>query len=124
MRLGFERINRAIRQRLLTKEEKVKKSASLSAEVEFGDYVEHFFKSPIWEKIICPWLEDEEGTADRRLRDFTHAIPEDTVGFWERGKIALIEDLRSMLEEKLKQKAVAQQKLLELQLTGEKDDKR
>lgn len=123
MPLGFKRINRAIRQRLLTKEEKVKISGSLSANVEFGDYVEHFFKSPIWEKIICPWLEAEEVTADRRLRDFTHAIPQDTAGFWEQGKITLIEDLRSMLEEKIKQKAVARQKLLELQLAGEKDDK-
>jgi len=121
---AFERVNRAIRQRLLSKEEKVKESASLSAEVEFGDWVEHFFKSPIWEKIICSWLEEEEGTADRRLRDFTHAIPQDVVGFWEQGKIALIEDFRSMLEEKIKQKAVAQQKLLELQLTGEKDARR
>lgn len=121
MPLGFQRINRAIRQRLLTKEEKVKESASLSAEVEFGDCVEHFFKSPIWEKIICPWLEEEESKADGNWRESTPYNPDDTRCLFEKGRIKLIENFRSMLEEKLKQKAVAQQKLLELQLTGEKD---
>lgn len=124
MRLGFERISRAIRQRLLTKEEKVKESASLSAEVEFGDCVEHFFKSPIWEKIICPWLEEEEKTADRNWRESTPDIPDDPRCLFEKGRIKLIEKFQSMLQDKLNKKAVAQQKLLELQLTGEKDDKR
>lgn len=121
MPLGFKRINRAIRQRLLTKEEKVKESASLSTEVEFGDYVEHFFKSPIWEKIICLWLENEKEAAATRIDDVTPEIPEDIAGFCERGKRRLIKDFRSMLEKKLNKKVEAQQKLLELQLAGEKD---
>lgn len=120
----FERVGRAIRQRLLSKEEKVKEAASLSAEVELGDWVEHFFKSPIWEKIICPWLEEEKEAADMRLENVAHEIPQDNEGHSERAKKRFIKEFRSMLEEKLKQKAVAQQKLLELQLTGEKDAKR
>jgi len=96
--------------------------ASLTEQVEGGDMVEQLFKSPVWEKIISPWLGDEEKRADRRLRDFNHEIPQDIVGFGELGKIKEIEKFRMMLEKHLKQRDAAKEKLRKLQPDGDKND--
>jgi len=121
MGIPFARINSAIRRRLLSKEEKAKLERSFFEVVQDGDIVEHFMKSPAWLKIVNPWLEAEIKKAHERLDDVAHEVPQDEVGFTERGRVRLVADLRSMLNEKLKNREVARQKMSELQLTGEKD---
>jgi len=117
----FARVGSALKRRLMSEEDKVKQKDSLFETVQDGDIVEHFMKSPAWLKIVNPCLEAEIKKAHERLDDVAHEVPQDEVGFTERGRVRLVADLRSMLNEKLKNREVARQKMSELQLTGEKD---
>ena len=117
----FARVGSALKRRLMSEEDKVKQKDSLFETVQDGDIVEHFMRSPAWLKIIGPWLEKEKTKADDRLHTVTHEFAQDEVGFAEVGKVGLVEDFRSMLNEKLTNREVARQKVSELQLTGEED---
>jgi len=118
--VSLKRMNSAIKYRLLSKEKQAEVNQFLFEEVQNGDIVEHLLKSPAWEKIICPWLEQKAGEALARLDGCVHEIPDDKAGFSERGRRNLIKDFQSMLNEKLKKREVAQQRMQELQLTGDK----
>ena len=120
MPISLRRMNSAIKYRLLSKEKQAEVNQFLFEEIQDGDVVEQFLKSPAWQKIICPWLEQEAAEALGRLDGYAHQIPQDNVGFGERGRRNLIEDFRSMLNEKLKKREVARQRMQELQLTGDK----
>lgn len=107
----------------MSKEDMAKLNKSLFENVQDGDIVEHFMKSPAWLKIVNPWLKTDREKAQERLDGVAHEFPEDQVGFTERGRRGLVKDFWSMLQEKLKNREVARQKLLELQLTGEDNGK-
>jgi len=121
MGIPFARINSALRRRLLSKEDKAKLNKSLFETVQDGDIVEHFMRSPAWLKIVNPWLKAEIEKAHERLDNVSHEFPQDEAGFMERSRVRLVKDFWSMLNEKLKNREVARQKVSELQLTGEKD---
>lgn len=121
MGIPFARINSAIRRRLLSKEDRVKLKDSLFEAVQDGDIVENFMRSPAWLKIVNPWLKAEIEKAHERTDNVSHEFPQDEVGFTEVGRVRLVKDFWSMLNEKLKNREVARQKVSELQLTGEKD---
>ena len=122
MGISIGNINSAIRRRLLSKEDKVKLQKTLFETVQDGDIVEHFMRSPAWLKIISPWLETDIKKAKERWKNSTPEDSEDRGAYIERGRVRLLEDFESMLNEKLQKREVARQKLSELQLTGEKDD--
>lgn len=121
MGIPFARINSALKRRLMSKEDKAKLEQSLFETVQDGDIVEHFMRSPAWLKIVNPWLKAEIEKAHERLDDVSHEFPQDEAGFMERSRVRLVKDFWSMLNEKLKNREVARQKVSELQLTGEQD---
>jgi len=121
MGIPFAQINSALRRRLLSKEDKAKLQKTLFETVQDSDIVEHFMRSPAWLKIVNPWLKAEIEKAHARLDDVVHEFPQDEAGFMERSRVRLVKDFWSMLQEKLKTREVARQKLSELQLTGEKN---
>lgn len=115
--------NRAKR-KFLPKEQLVQIQAELVRDVERGDMVEKFLKSPEWRDLIGPWLWRKKTDHLNALSQFRRTYPADTAGYYEGGQIALVFDLRQMLKNVIVKRRIALQKLEKMQAKPENSNGR